>query len=226
MERNAIIVLALFALFAGAVRAQAPQSKSEGITEDVLLRLVEFNETGDTEFVRVFTSALSTTNVPGGMVKINSCNPVAVLKPWQARIFTLRDALDSIAQAEPDYRWSINDGVINLMPKGEEPTLLQTRIGRLKIKDAESIYLPLSKLMSLPEVRESITQLGLSEAPHLLIGGFSLRSDKPRYTIDFQNVTLKEALNTIVRTHGRAVWNYQETRCNGKTEFSIDFIVE
>ena len=226
MKRVAIVALTLFGLFGSSIQAQVSRSKDEGITEGVLSRLVEFNEIDDTEFVRVFTSALSTTNVPGGMVKLNNCNPIAVLKPWQARIFTLRDALDSIIHAEPDYRWFINDGVINLMPKGEEPTLLQVRINRLNVKDAESIYLPLSKLMSLPEVRESIAQLGLSEAPHLLIGGISLRPDRPRYTIDCQNVTLKEALNTIVRTHGRAVWKYEETRCNSKTEFSIDFVVE
>ena len=120
----------------------------------------------------------------------------------------------------------MNDGVVNLTPKSEEPALLQTRISRLQVKDATSISLPLSKLMSLPEVRESIAQLGLTQAATLLSGPTSFRPDKPHYTIDSQNVTLKEALNTIVPAHGRAVWRYAEKRCNGKTEFSLDFVVE
>jgi hypothetical protein len=176
--------------------------------------------------VGVFARALSTAHVPGGVVKIEGCNAASVLKPWRAHIFTLREALDSIVQAEPDYNWSINDGVVNLTPKSEEPALLRTRVSRVKVENARSIYLPLSQLMALPEVRESIAQLGLSQAPLLLIGVGSLKPDEPGYTIDCQNVTLKEALNTIVRAHGGAVWRYKETRCNGKSEFSLDFVVE
>jgi hypothetical protein len=226
MKRVAIIVLILSGLFSSSIHAQISRSKSEEIAEGVLSRLVEFNEINDTEFVGVFARALSTTRVPGGIVKIDSCNAVSVLKPWRAHIFTLREALDSIVQAEPDYNWSMDDGVVNLTPKSEEPALLQTRISALKVKNARSIYLPLGELMALPEVRESIARLGLSQAPLLLIGVGSLKPNEPGYTIDCQNVTLKEAFNTIVRAHGRAVWRYKETRCNGKTEYSLDFVVE
>ena len=225
MKRIAIVVLTLIALVSSSIHAQISRPKGEDIAEGVLSRLIEFNEISDTEFVGVFARALSTTRVPGGIVKIDNCNAASVLKPWRAHIATLRDALDSIVEVEPDYNWSMNDGVVNLTPKSEEPVLLQIRISRLKVKNARSIYLPLSQLMALPEVRESIAQLGLSQAPLLLIGVESLKPNEPGYTIDCQNVTLKEALNTIVRAHGRAVWRYAEKRCNGKTEFSLDFVV-
>lgn len=226
MKRVAIVALTLFGLFSIAIHGQIAQPKGQDVAEGVLSRLVDFTETFDAPSTEAGVRALSAARVPGGIVQITSCEAAPVLNHWRAHVSTLREALDSVVQAEPDYYWSMNGGVVNLTPKSEEPTLLQIRISKLKVNNARSIYLPLSQLMDLQEVRESIAQLGLSQAPHLLIGIGSLKPNEPGYAIDCQNVTLKEALNTIVRVHGRAVWKYVETRCNGKTEFSIDFVVE
>ena len=226
MERTAIIALILFVLFSISIYGQIVQPKGQDVAEDVLSRQVEFREITNAAFAESVAFSLSAARVPGGVVKITGCEITSVLHYYPAHTSTLRDTLDFIVQSQPDYSWSMNDGVVNLMPKSGEPALLQTRISSLKVKDAESIYQPFDKLMSLPEVQQSIAKLGLSQTPTFLSIPISLRPDKPRYSVDCQNVTLKEALNAIVRAHGRNVWRYEEKRCNGKTEYSIDFVVD
>lgn len=226
MKRVALVALVLLGLCSSSIQGQRSHSKSKNSAGDVLSRQIEFTAITNAALAEAFALSLSDARAPGGVVKIQGCEPIPVLRYYPAHTSTLRDTLDFIVQSEPDYDWSLNDGVFNLLPKSGEPALLQTRISKLEVKDAESIHLPLSKLMSLPEVQKSIAQLGLSQAATLLLIPISLRPDKPRYTVDCQNVTLREALNTIARVHGSVVWRYAETRCNGKTEYALDFVVD
>src|ERR1700754_608408 len=143
-SRIIIVALILFGLCGSSIHGQMAQTKDGTVPGGILSRLVDLPETLDTP-TGAAAHALASTRVPGGIVQINGCESVAMRKPWRARTSTLRDALDAIVQTEPDYSWFINDGVVNLVPKSEEPTLLQIRISRLKVKNARSIYLPLSQ---------------------------------------------------------------------------------
>lgn len=194
--------------------------------DSFLHRQIEVEETADITTTEAFSTSLLAAQTPGGIVRITDCEAETVTQRLTAHSSTLQDLLEGIVLADARYRWEINDGVVNLIPRDGEAPLLGTRISKLEVTDAASIYLPLSKLMSLPEVREMTAKLQLSEGTHFSVMSAALNSNAKRYSVSCENVTLREALNAIVRAHGRAVWAYREKRCDGKVEFFIDFIIE
>ena len=77
---------------------------------------------------------------------------------------TLREALDDIVTADPDYGWEVKDGVVNLTPVQGVPDLLTLRIGALDTGDATSVRTAETFLFALPEVRERAAELGFDQA--------------------------------------------------------------
>jgi hypothetical protein len=169
---------------------------------------------------------LKESRTPGGVVRINECRSDGdTATPFaEMNSATLRDVLDGITILDPQYRWQVDNGVVNLVPRLQPlPELLNTRIKKFEVKDATGISYMLSELQSLPEVREQVVKLNLSQA-------LQWRTILPlypqkRYDISCEDVTLQEALNAIVRTYGRGVWEYKETHCPGQpVEYSLHFI--
>ena len=77
--------------------------------------------------VNALTSALNAAHVPGGIITRTTCGAeerrdLTPLGP------TLRDALDSIVVANPQYRWYLDKDAVNLVPSSDEPTLLDVVI--------------------------------------------------------------------------------------------------
>ena len=65
-----------------------------------------------------------------------------------------REALDTIVEADPRYRWQLVDEVVNLLPADGEPALLNTRISKFRVTDVTSALDALSQLLALPEVKK------------------------------------------------------------------------
>jgi hypothetical protein len=185
----------------------------------------------DVSTINAVTSALNAAHVPGGVVTISTCggersHNLTPLGP------TLRDALDSIVIADPQYRWYIDQGVVNFVPANDEPTLLNGVIANFKVESDKTLDLIVGELLALPEVKEAATGLNLSQGfteigiSSLERPGYSKKEEKKGCDFDLQTISVREALNAIARARGKAVWSYQEKRCNGVKEFSIRFLVQ
>jgi hypothetical protein len=138
---------------------------------------------------------------------------------------TLREVLDDIVTADPDYGWEVKNGVVNLIPAKGVPDLLTLRISAFDSGDATSVRTAETFLFALPEVRKRAEELGFDQAasgsgPYAIVPG---APPPPRLDVRLQDVTLLEALNALVRAHKHGLWIYYETHCKSTNHFDINF---
>jgi hypothetical protein len=180
---------------------------------------------------RAFREAMSSGNVPGGIVLPGDC---AKEDEYQLDIAstTLRDVLDSIVSAAPSYRWQYRRGVVNLIEVRDGTALLGLRIKRFKVNNAKTLSGALSDLMNLSEVKRRLEEVNISQVKQE-IGLTDLRrsdsgmdGDTQGFSVSCSNVTFREALNAIVSANGKGAWAYLERHCNGRDEIRINFIVQ
>lgn len=137
------------------------------------------------------------TGVPGGIVKIGSCEEETLKQPVKTQGVLLREVLNTIVAADPRYYWQHEDGVVNLLPTKGEPVLLKTPITQFRVKDAVSAELVVDKLLALSEVQKKMQELHLSHGLKLLVIPSSPKLST--FSVHCKNVTLREALNEIAR---------------------------
>lgn len=122
---------------------------------------------------------------------------------------TVREALNTVVKNNPDYQWSNEDGVINIVPKQNH---------KFWEKGAD----PLSRIIEKIEV----SNIGTDEAARriaiasgLPLGGNIIVSGRLHYatvSLKLSKVTLRQALNALVKADGMAVWvlEYDQTDNN------------
>ena len=76
---------------------------------------------------------------------------------------TLREVLDDIVTADPDYRWEVKDGVVNLVPAKGVPDLLTLRISAFDSGDATSVRTAETFLFALPRYESARRSWVLTE---------------------------------------------------------------
>lgn len=226
MERTKILTaLIAITMCASGLVGQNSQRLS---CDELKQRHVRGVDLADVTVTNALTRILNVARAPGGVVTITACGVVATssLTPIGP---TLSDALDSIVIAQPTYRWYIDQGVVNLVPSDNGPQLLDVKVAEFEIKPSETVDALLEKLLMTPEVQHGIARfeltrqigLGSLERP-----GVKRVKEDDRLTLRYQNLTVQEALNTIARTHGSAVWSYREQHCNSDDKFLIAFLAQ
>jgi hypothetical protein len=209
--QKALVVLALTALSViGLCTGIIAQQKAEGRSDLI---------TTHDAFVRSLISA----RVPGGVVTTSNCSQEAKLQT-DILALPLFESLNRITQADPQYKWEVERGVINLIPRAREPEVLKIRIREFRVKNSPSLDLILEQLLALQEVKSDPNGRRVNQG--LRYGGLSSPSQVQQLRLSVRNATLREALNAIVRAHGRAVWAYAESHCNAQDRFTIDFLVQ
>ncbi len=130
-------------------------------------------------------------------------------------------------------RWHLQNGVVNLLPAGGLPALLQVRIRRFEWDPEAPLREVLDRLRQLPEVSEGARKLGLQEAPleggaiSICIGSNCDRTPRQVKELELEeDATLLAVLNRIVQAHGHAAWSYSEYHCNKGTLFSLSVLGE
>jgi hypothetical protein len=217
-----LILLSLPLLIYAAQSGQTWNAVSDVLDRQVTVSKDEYPTTHSS-----FLESLVNARAPGGIVTILNCDNKHPARPTSLSSGTLRETMDTIVKTNPEYRWQIDEGVINLLPTHDEPALLNLRISKLRVKDARSLNSILGNLLELPEVKDLVAKLQLSPGVKFIVGPVSMNPERdPKYTVECENVTVREALNAIVRAHGRAAWEYKEQRCGGKTEYSVDFVIQ
>jgi hypothetical protein len=197
-------------------------------TRAILHRSAAINSADSATLSNATASALRSAKVPGGIVFVGGCGNDPMYTFSHAGP-TLEDALHSVIRSNPRYEWTIVKGVVNVRPVNGELSLLSVNMRNVEIKKAYSLDLVASELLSVAEVRRRMTELNFTPG-YVRLG----MNDLPRSTdtrmkeppaYQFRNVTLREALDSVARRHGTAVWEYRENHCKGKTEVQLQFLV-
>lgn len=197
-------------------------------TEAILHRSAAINNAGSTTLSNATASALRSAKVPGGIAYVGGCGNDPKYTFSQAGP-TLEDALHSVIRSNPQYEWTIAKGVVNVRPVNGGLSLLSVNMRNVEIRKTYSLELVASELLSVAGVRHRMTELNFTPG-YIRLG----MNDLPRSTdarmkeppaYHFRNVTLRDALDSVARRHGAAVWEYRENHCKGKTEVQLQFLV-
>jgi hypothetical protein len=223
-----VLCLALTTALGAHAIAQSGQDLSDSRHRALLKRKVMLPPPGKITIHSAFRQALSSTSVPGGIILTTNCDEEGEYE-FSPSSASLRDTLDAITAADPAYKWSLESGVVNLVPKVDETPLLSVRITKFELNNT-NLDFAADKLFQLPEVKERQAELNLSEIRHevgiseLKKPSSSTGDDSNGFKVSCEEVTLRQALNAIVRAYGHAVWSYSERHCNGKDDARLAFI--
>jgi len=225
-----LFVLSAFALtvFASA-HNQLPRRASR--TRNLLNRDIGNIHFDNAAMPFIFNYALIHAVVPGGIVDVGGCpngpKPAYSFALIDAR---LQDVLEAIAKRDLLDRWTVENGVVNLLPVKGTPALLDTRIGKFDSKDAATPSEAATLLAQSPEVERAEERLGLNNPFHIQLGlGVARKYGSPipklasPLAVRLKNVTFLDALNALVRAKGRGVWMYREWHCSANNGYSITF---
>jgi|SRR5215467_14015823 len=127
---RAVVCLALTTMLGAHAIAQSDQDLTGSRRAGFLQRRVALPPPGEITIVDAFRGALSSTSMPGGIILVApNCDGDAKyqLNPSSA---SLSDVLDAITSADPSYKWRFERGVVNLVPKEDQPPLLASRLRR------------------------------------------------------------------------------------------------
>lgn len=217
-----MIMISFFGLFVVLIiNAQDDRSGEKRAKQEMQVRQEKMYDL-PVSTLEAFKDALRIENKPGGIVFVGRQCLVVESKPHLSLDFASSEAaLNTIVRQDPHYAWSLEDGVVNLIPINREPDFLKTQIKRFRLEGDLNIHLALEKLLGLPEVKIKAAEINLNRG--LMYGGLqSPRDSKSHLKLDLENVTLREALNEIVRKDGMGVWKYSDWTCGGKTDTYIE----
>lgn len=180
--------------------------------------------------VEALTEALEEFGVTGGAVALAGDGNERKLTIRPAND-TLRAVLQGIVAAEPRYRWAVDNGAVNLLPRKTAPALLDVFIPTFNSMDANNVPSATSILLGLPAIREAAHRLGIDrvEINTGMLAGVPLpgaETPKPPKPLaaHCKNVTLRQALNSIVKANGKGVWIYEEWHAAGRGGFRVTLV--
>lgn len=224
--RKLFLIAIVMSLAAASAHSQSSQSPKSRSAEEILNTLVgdctDIEGTpipfdGETTITRQLFNLHGCLDVPVGIVFSSGIRETRhKFKPSGQKA---RDVLDSIAAAAPNHKWSIEDGVINLIPEGDYPPLLDYRLSEFNSEHASTRSI-LDALENMPEVRTRAAELGF-DGPQVytLFMGFI---DTRKYNLSCRACSVRDVLNSISRLDGSS-WMYAEYLDEGKRKYRFGF---
>jgi hypothetical protein len=107
---------------------------------------------------------LQQSGLSGGIVVIDVCGENTPRLYWKAIQGTIREALNDFQANNPEYRWELRGGALNLVPAAGTPPLLAATIKSFNLQTTDgqtSSALALGMLLKLPEIQQAATALKL-----------------------------------------------------------------
>ena len=221
IKTRSLTICFVLVVSAISVTGQTGQLSQSSVDESILERQVPGASLEYLATKAAFHSTLGRTRTAGGMARIAGCEEDTFKQSWNPLNAPLRQVLDSIVEADPRFRWQVEEGVVNLLPASGEPPLLGVRISDFHVENVAEASDALSKLLALPEVKRRMSDLRLKHGLNIFVSPSQPRPKE--FSVSCKGVTLREALNSIARAQGRAIWQYTEIRCDGKNEVIIKF---
>lgn len=205
------------------------QNSSQAFHQELLDRRLGIEDMDTETTVNVFVKALRSTETPGGIAIVPSCGET-VRANFDLSKPTLQGALESIVASNPQYRWEVQGGAVNLLPYGGTHPFLETPITRYEVKGAETLDQALNTLLALPEVQKRENDLNLGgRLVRGRLGYFDpnddVRKESKKFSVKAKKASLREVLNAIAQAHGSGVWVYSEYRC-GSNAYELEFLAQ
>lgn len=219
---RAVLITCFVLVTVAAIQGQASATKgSTASSQVVLAKTAGPVGLGRIDAVSALLFGFTNAEIPGGIVRIVNCygSEPQVKIPADASV---KQLLEIVALKVPEYRWRIDDGVVNVIPYTSFPVPLDIRISEFQVEELSALD-ALNRLLDNMQLKQELQARGLFQGLKLSGGGFPI--SKKRITLDLKDSTLLEALNAIVRSDGRAVWGYTLRPCNGRNEYEINLLV-
>jgi hypothetical protein len=231
---RAILLSLLTCLVGGGVTAQ-PGSSAASTLDEALNK--ELRPCGSEPCVldlvtgepasQAFYDLLLTVDLPGGIAELPNFEEQSACA-FDPKGRTVADFLNAFTTAEPRYRWTQDDGVLNLIP-AQEPLLLGTVISEFAAQDA-NVWELIEALKKNPDFQASCKKLNFversrgkdDEVGFGFLGGLFGKPVMPAKRLSFrlQNLTVRQILNEIVKRDG--TWHYREfNRPDGTLGFDL-----
>jgi len=122
---------------------------------------------------------------------------------------TLKEVLDSVVSQNPLYTWDVEDGVVNVFPKGNrEPflkTLLETRVGKFSITPNTSRFTLRVNLTGSPELKDVLDNFGVKADNQIFLSRDAASLGKD-FSLELSDVTVKYILNRVIKDSGAKYW--------------------
>ena len=118
---------------------------------------------------------------------------------------TVTDVMNAIVQSSKKYQWRQTGGFVDVWPLAGSNPLLETRISSFNVKDVSPSE-AFDRLLNLPEVQANMTTLNLKrQAPDGSLG----KLNSPRFSVNLEGVSLREALNKIAQESHIEIWIFR-----------------
>jgi hypothetical protein len=221
------VALSLFAWLADAQNAPnaTAQSPVSSTSSAVVLPKLELRGSPETMFAELVMEAGLSGGVAVSNRECSHPSKKAVSIPAGGNF---ENAVAQVAKFGRRSEWNVEDGVANFFPSGVVPPLLQVQIPSFTWDKATPVKEVLGRINHLPEVTESASKLGLTEAPFegaattICLRGDCGEKVQPEAVLETEeNVPLLVLLNRVVRAHKGAVWNYSEFHCGKDILYSF-----
>ncbi len=145
------------------INGQGGKDSPHKNSDAVLARRVDGYDLKDLATSGAFLESLRTARAPGGIITVLGCQREAITQRWKPSGYPLRQVLDWMVQTDALYRWTSDDGVINLVPAQGEPEILKTQIKFVETKNSKFPGSVVRRLLASPEIIEALSRLGLRE---------------------------------------------------------------
>jgi hypothetical protein len=179
----------------------------------------------------IFGDLAKASGRPWGMISTSTGCTNRVLNSIQFPEGTiLAAALDAIVALDGAHYWTIQDGVINFLPKQGMPSVMDIRVSQLEWDTTDYIHVPVDRLLTALGFHERLATEGvvgrplspstLSKPPRVIDGVPERRVKIHRGKVE--NTTLLGALNAIVASYGGdAFWFYEEEKCGSQRTYQL-----
>lgn len=220
------LAIALISMLQHAALCQQTPSDARGQADQIYLRWDVSQEFESN--LGAFGMIVAVSGRPGGGVFVEGCTD-APRRPLRVPGHSsLASALDLLTGVFPTHYWTVQDGVVNLLPKQREVALMQTPVEHFEWNTASLPTYSVTNLEGSEAVQSRIKELRLTPGPV----GFSLLQQAPHVTngvpdppkgreFKVDHVTLLTALNRIAASYGNAYWWYLEKTCGNKREYRL-----
>ena len=139
------------------------------------------------------------------------------------------DDLDNLSHLSSHYGWfRRNDGLVQFRDNRASAELLRLHLAKFELLQAVNLEDAVNKLLKVQQVKSFLKQHHIDLEPEFTGASFwndeqiqrlSKSPTAPKYSLKLTDVTLEEALNSIVRTFP-GVWIYRE--CPGRINLTSD----
>lgn len=222
-----ILLLYILVLIIGANNTNAQVSNIEG-AENLFDRQILIPTTSEYPITQLFQFSLLKANLPGGVFASECYQPKSYKTGLPAKT-TIEEVLNFIDKSDSEYKWEINEGLLNLLPSNTESGLLSLPLKEFKAENV-TVSEALEILLNKPEVKQKKTELDLDRAVfrYYALGTYyedpAKRPIEPRFNFNLQDKNFRQILNIIAKKEGHKKWTYIEKHCGKSKEFGVYFV--